>query len=116
MTQATLPITTEQIPDRQDERREKLVYFDESILIHVLNWCNQPAGFKLRLPVCEAFPEGTRVLRVWASPERRAIGALVSHESFAVVPGGSFPPEHPHWPSFKCKIIERGRDDEAPMK
>lgn len=112
-TEATYPITAKTIPDREHERREKVVYFDESMLIDVLNWCNQPAKFRLSLPVCETLPEGTRVLRVWASPERRAIGAIVSHESFEIVPDGCVSPEHPHWLSLECKVIERGREDEA---
>lgn len=81
--------TAGEVSNGHREDRVRVVYLDESIIIDVLNWISEPAGQCLVLPQNCGLPDGTRVLRVWVSSERRSIGALVWHPDFdPVCPGG----------------------------
>lgn len=78
---------------RPDDR-VRIVYLDERIILDVLNWISEPGNCCLMLPTGCGLPDGTRTLRVWVDYERRAIGALVWHESFDECPPGAMPKVH----------------------
>ena len=109
-----LEIHAKQIPEHGHERREKVVFLNESLLIDVLNWCNAPAGTQLFLPTNCDFPEGTRVERVWSEYSRRCVAALVSHPSFDCVPDGCDAPLHPSCGSYAVRSITRANQLPAP--
>ncbi len=71
-----------------EERRLKLFYVPQGDLIR---WLNRGDDFPeyITVPVrLVGVPEGSRVHHLIACPERRAIGVVVSHESFDEVPEG----------------------------
>ena len=90
-------------PKPFEERRFKVFYLDEHLLIHILNAFNGDRRM-LSLPVIDGVPADAVITSVFAEPARRAIAVRVAHPSFDVVPDGSYSPADST--SFKMRHIE----------
>ena len=65
-------------------KRLGIVYLDEADIAAILNWRSAPGGEYLSLDSTD-LPADVQVERVFHSPERRALGLVVSHDSFEEV-------------------------------
>ncbi len=74
--------------------RVKISYVDPMLLVDVFN------GLRGKQVVClpelsemNEIPDGTTVLNVWSSTERRAIGVMLQNDEWPEVPEGEIPPD-----------------------
>jgi hypothetical protein len=72
--------------------RRAICYVDQQCLIDVLNWRFAPGGTYLTLDGVEGVPEDARVESVFYDPCRRALGVVLAHELFDLVPCGCLMP------------------------
>lgn len=102
----------------KDIRRVRLVYFDQSIMVHILNWMRSPSCEFLQIPDGIDIPADAEVLAVEASTLRRAIGVLFAHPSFDEVPEGAYVPEVGGWDHpWRSRIIENpDKEADAPAR
>lgn len=66
--------------------RLRIAYVDERALLDFLR-CWRGGNYVV-LPVEPLIPPGCEIVRVWYSPERRAIAVMLSHPHFDPVPAG----------------------------
>lgn len=71
-------------------RRVKILRINPEWVIGMLNGRRHEC---VHLPVCEAIPEGTQVLQVRESWERRCFELLITHESFPEIPDNTDIPD-----------------------
>lgn len=70
--------------------RLRIAYVDERALLDFLRCWR--GGQYVVLPVEHLIPPGCEIVRVWHSPERRAIAVMLSHPHFEPVPAGESVP------------------------
>jgi len=85
------------------KNRVKIVFLDPRFAVTVLNWHIAPMAC-LQLQENSGLPDDCEVLSVYADHSRRAIGCLVCHDSFDLVPEGEHPPYHPGLASVEYKV------------
>lgn len=73
-------------------RRVKMVYVGYEDLLGIMNGPSTKSKY-VRVPRIPSLPHGYRVVAVWPSIERNAVGFVIEHESFDEVEAGCFAPE-----------------------
>lgn len=83
---------------RQDERRVRIVYVREDLIVSILNAGRAGGPGMIAVPDFPELPEGFVVERARHCWEHRAFALIVSHPSFDVVPDGAPVPD---WPGLR---------------
>jgi hypothetical protein len=89
------------------ERRERVYFVDESALLELFHAQVEEAYLCPKKAQVATIPRGAKIERTWIDPTRRAIGLLVSHRSFGVVPDGDIPPQMPEFVEVEWQVLRR---------
>jgi hypothetical protein len=75
-----------------DERRVRVLYLDWNQIPKLFGHFPRGEDHYIDLPLLDGVPKGAAIKQIWFDHSRKALGILVQHQSFEVVPANAEPP------------------------